>query len=121
MIPYIEHNGAKYEFKINRYILKEIVKLQKELNIDSGDTANGFDFLERAAALFLSQNYNLTGNEIEAIFDNYENPAELYELLGAIADTVFTGLSAETENKKPTNNTFLAEYRQKKETEKQTV
>ena len=29
MTPYIEYQGKKYEFKVNRYIIKEIVKLQK--------------------------------------------------------------------------------------------
>ena len=116
MIPYIEFNGNKYEFALNRQVLKEIVKLQSELKIDKDNLGNAYDFLEKSVAEFLKTNYKLTEDEITEIYDSYKDPTELYELLGAVIETVFTNMSAEAENKKPTQNQFLMEYRQKQQT-----
>jgi len=115
MIPYIEFNGNKYEFALNRQVLKEIVKLQSELKIDKDNLGNAYDFLEKSVAEFLKTNYKLTEDEITEIYDSYKDPTELYELLGAVIETVFTNMSAEAENKKPTQNQFLMEYRQKQQ------
>lgn len=114
--PYIEFNGNKYEFVLNRQALKEIVKLQSELKIDKDNLGNAYDFLEKSVAVFLKTNYKLTEDEITEIYDSYKDPTELYELLGAVIETVFTNMSAEAENKKPTQNQFLMEYRQKQQT-----
>lgn len=114
--PYIEFNGNKYEFVLNRQILKKIVKMKSELKIDKDNVGNAYDFLEKSVAEFLKTNYKLTEDEITEIYDSYKDPIELYELLGAIIDTVFTNMSAEAENKKPTQNQFLMEYRQKQQT-----
>lgn len=114
MIPYIEYNGTKYEFKLNRHILKELMKLPKKYNLVEKDVSNSYEFLEETAFLFLNTNYKLQKNEVEVIFDSYDNvgkAAELYELLGAVADTVFTSIAATAEKQEPTNNQFLAEYR----------
>ena len=40
------------------------------------------------AKLFLTVNYGLSDEQIENIYDDY-NPMELYELLGAVLDTVY--------------------------------
>lgn len=111
MTPYIEYQGKKYEFRVNRYIIKEIAKLQKKHNVSQNDTSNAYEFLEDAGKIFLTTNYGLTDEQIEDIYDSF-NPIELYELLGAVLDTVFTNLGG-----KETTNSFLREYRIKKANE----
>ena len=53
MTPYIEYQGKKYEFRVNRYIIKEIAKLQKSI-MSLKTTSNAYEFLEDVGKIFLT-------------------------------------------------------------------
>lgn len=111
MKPYIDHNGTRYEFKATRAAIKDITKLQTRYTNEDGRITDPTGFMEEVAYSLLGRQYDLTVEEIDNILNVYspDNPMEVYELLGAVIDTLFTP-PAEAE----TSNAFRAEYRKKK-------
>lgn len=112
MKPYIEdRNLTQYEFEMNR---KLFVQLGGELK----EVANDVSKLEDICFAILNNNYHITREQYDDILDFNEEElgiTGLYELLGAIVETVFTKVDLE---QKPIRNLFLQEYKAKKEQEK---
>jgi hypothetical protein len=110
--PYIEVGGKRYEFELNRRVLVELSRI----GTADGVKERGVEFLEDAAFIMLNAKYGLERGEFNTLLDDYckeaGNVTEIYELLTAVMDVVFTESAGKP---KTTNNAFLAEYRVKKE------
>lgn len=112
MKPFIDHNGERYAFKATRATMKDIARLQSRHLTADGKIDSPFDFLDEVAYSLFESNHGLNKAEVDVILDEYnpDNPAEIYEFLGAVVETLFTPQAGTQETK----NQFLAEYRRKK-------